>query len=448
MSRLDTYNPSLLQYQETIVPVYAGAPFVPGSEERMMPSLLGVATGLYLLSVITMSTASENVSWIPQVVGVGLGLLWVVVGVLVRGQPIAWSRPITFFVLFCIWAALGILVTIDADYFLNNYMTGVKVTIVTWICLQCVRTRKDYLACCLLIGVGGILVLGVGYDTIMRAIEFTGTRVQKGARAEGTLISNSNELGQFGVIVGFASASCILGYKNLVMRLISTVPLIAGLYIIASSGSRTAMVGVVGSAIGVYWFHFRTAGSGSAGRKLILAFLAIAFLGGTAYYIQKLPFFFRLITVFSSTDAMKDEPRLQYFFNALEACAEHPVLGLGIGGFALARYGVNAENVGHYSHSSVSETLSCTGVLGFLLYFGSRLAVFTLALRTRRLNLSANEKATVNMLLAYLGALVLFDIVAVTIHDRLMWPLMGAACGYLWHLNHRSTEPSFLAAAG
>jgi hypothetical protein len=88
---------------------------------------LGVATGLYLLSVITMSTASENVSWIPQLVGVGLGLLWVVVGVLVKGQSIAWSRPITFFVLYYIWATLGILVTIDPDYFLNIYMTGVKV---------------------------------------------------------------------------------------------------------------------------------------------------------------------------------------------------------------------------------------------------------------------------------------------------------------------------------
>jgi O-antigen ligase len=207
------------------------------------------------------------------------------------------------------------------------------------------------------------------------------------------------------------------------------------------------MVGVVAIAVGTYWFHFRTAGSGSVGRKLVLAFLTIAFLGGTAYYIQKLPLFFRLISVFSSTDAMKDEPRLQYFFNAVGACAEHPLLGLGTGGFALARYGVNAENVGHYSHSSVSETLSCNGVPGFLLYFGSRLAFFGLARRTRKLNLSANEKATVNMLLAYLGALILFDIVAVTIQDRLMWPLMGAACGYLWHLNHRSAEPSFLAAA-
>src|SRR5438874_7703316 len=162
MSHLSTYNPAHFRYSESEAPVldHAPAPVVdPG--EPFMPSLLGMATGVYLLCVITLSAASESTAWIPQIIGIGLGLLWIAVGVFAKGQPIAWSKPITLFVIFGAWAGTGILVTADPEYFMSIYMTTVKVSIVTWICLQCIRTRKDYLACCFLIGIAGCIVLVV-----------------------------------------------------------------------------------------------------------------------------------------------------------------------------------------------------------------------------------------------------------------------------------------------
>src|ERR1043166_2378141 len=423
MSQISTYNPRLLRYpvQEPPAMDYAPLPLA-DPDERLMPSILGIATGLYLLSVITLSTASEATSWIPQIVGIALGVLWIAVGVFAKAQPLAWTKPITLFVIFGAWAGTGALVTIDFDYFMAIYMTTIKVTIVTWICMQCIRTRQDYLTCCFLIGIAGCIILVVSHDQIMRAIEYSGTKEKAGLRVSETLIKNSNELGQVGVLMAFTSISCLLGSKNPVMKVAAAVPLIGALYIVAASGSRQAMVGVIAIAGCIYWYHFRKAQKGSVGKKIIVIFLSLCVLGGTLYYIQNLPFFFRLVNVVSSTDEAQKEPRFQYFLHAIGATIEHPLLGLGTGGFALARYGVNAENVGHYSHSTVSETLSCNGIPGFLLYFGSRLAFFFLARRTQRLPLPPRDLVTVRLMLAFFWGLIMFDVVSVTFQDRLVWP--------------------------
>jgi hypothetical protein len=118
-----------------------------------------------------------------------------------------------------------------------------------------------------------------------------------------------------------------------------------------------------------------------------------------------------------------------------------------MGGFALNRLGTATEGFGHYSHSSVSETLSCTGVPGFLLFFGSRLAFYLLIRRARKLPLPAADAGTVNLIMTFFWVLMIFDIVSVTYYHRMMWPLEGAACGYLWNLYRQYGQPAVAVAA-
>lgn len=446
MTQLTAYNPSRPAY----VPDYASAPtreIPPDVREPTMPSLLGVACATYMLSVVTLSTASEETSWIPQLVGAALGLVWIVVGVVIKGQPLIWSRPITLFILFNAWCATGMLVTLDTDYFLNIYTTTLKVLVVTWITLQCVRTRKDFLVCCLFVSLASVIIMAVSKDTIMRAVEFTGQKMTKEARASGTLISNSNELGSFGVLVCVAACTCLFGYKTILLKLLSIVPIVVALYIVAASGSRTAMVGLGAAAASVYWYHFRQAARRTIGRKVFLIILAAGVIGGTTYFVVKSPFFFRLVDVFSSANAVQDEPRYQYFLRALQATADNPLFGLGLGGFALNRLGVSTEGQGHYSHSTISETLSCNGIPGFLLFFGGRLVFYILIRRARKLPLPAPDYGTVNLIMAYFWTLIIFDIVSVTFQHRMMWPLEGAACGYLWYLDRQYQRPAFEQSA-
>jgi O-antigen ligase len=143
-----------------------------------------------------------------------------------------------------------------------------------------------------------------------------------------------------------------------------------------------------------------------------------------------------------------NEPRLVYFITALGITAEHPIFGLGVGGFALGRYGVTREeNAGHYSHSTISETLSCNGIPGFLLYFGSRIALYKVLKRTQRLPLPERDRSVVDLLFSFFWSILLFDAVSMTFQHRLMWPLLGAACGYLWNLNRIYGQPAPLEGA-
>lgn len=404
-------------------------------EARSMPTLLGIATGLYLASVALFSTASASTAWIPQAVGALLGVLWVAVGVFAKGQPLAWSKPIMLFVAFTAWSTTGLIVTADTDYFMQIYMTSIKVMGITWIASQCVRTRKDLLVCCFILCIAAVVVLVQGIDTIIRSVQFSAGKDIKGARASGTLLSNANDLGEFGVLVAIASVACLLGYKSILLRLCTTVSLVSALYIVAASGSRMAMLNTLIVAVSLYWYHFRKAGGSDVIRKVLIVCLAMVVLAGSMYYVSNLPFFYRLIKTFSSYDAMQDEPRFQYFISAIIVTIQNPIIGLGQGGFALAGLGRTAEGVAHFSHSTISETLSCTGIPGFLLYFSGRFAFLFLLLRTRKLPLPQRDFAVVNLIVAFFWVNILFDIVAMTFQHRLMWPMIGAACGYLWQLN-------------
>ncbi len=410
------------------------------SAESRFPSLLGFVTAFYLVAVVTMSTASESTAWVPQVVGIFLGICWVGIGVFAKAQPLAWSRPITLFALFTAWAGTGVLVTSSGDYYWNIYSTSLKVAAVTLITLQCVRTRQDLLVCNLFLGVACLVILYQGIDTIMRSIEYTGAIEKKGARAEGLLISNANDMAEFGIVVAIGSVICIIGYKNLILKAIATLAITAALYMVAASGSRMGMVGLLIASVCTYWYHFRSAAHGQIIKRLILIFLGLSMLGGTVYFVVNSPFFFRLARVASSTEAAQDEPRFQLFIAAMGATIDHPIFGLGLGGFAMNRLGTTRTGEMMISHSTISETLSCTGIPGFLFYFGSRLALYLLIRRTRMLPLTQYDRGVVNMAFPFFWVLCLFDLVAMTYQHRLIWPILGTLCGYLWNLNrqHRS----------
>ncbi|HKQ46997.1 MAG TPA: O-antigen ligase family protein [Phycisphaerae bacterium] len=381
-------------------------------------------------------------------VGVVLGVCWLVVGLFIKGQEIRWVWPISLYLLFAVWAVTGLFVTAELTFFTMLITTLAKVAGVTWICLQCVQTRRDVLFCYFLLGFASLIVLYQGIDAIVHSIEFAGEKGAKDVRAGTTLLANANDLGEFGVITLVGVTACVMGYKNTFVRVVSLGFGVAALYIIAASGSRTAMLGTVTFATALYFFHFRNAGAASAGRRVLLVFLSLFLVAASAYFVAKLPFFYRLQEVFSSRENLEKEPRVEYFFRAIESTAQHPVFGLGLGGFAMARLGVGAGGKGHYSHSTVSETLSCTGIPGFLLYYGAQFAFFRILQRTRRLPLPKPDKTMVNIIMAHFWVYLFFSTVVSMDSHRLAWPLVGGLLGYVWSLNKRyaAASPSYATA--
>jgi len=407
------------------------------------PGVLGVLTGMYLASVAMMSAAGEGLSWVPQVIGLTLGVGWIVIGVMFKGQPLRWSAPVLLYVLFALWCGTGLSVTINTPYFMTLFKTILKVALVTWVASQCTRTRNDFLVCCLLLCIAGFVIVATGIDTITRAIAQSSKDAGNAARASGTLINNSNNFGIFGVIVIIGAVACLMGYRNVLLKSVGVTAIACGLYIVAASGSRKAMAGVALSALALYFYHFRKAGSGGFGKKVLVTFLTLVMFAGTAYYLSRLPFLHRFTEVVTSSHQAQKEARYQYFFKALESTAQHPLIGLGIGGFSMHRLGRNASGEGQYSHSSISETLSCTGIPGFLLYYGSQFALYKLIRRVRRLRIPRSDWTMVNLIFVLYWVQLAFGAAAVIYDHRLLYPLIGAICGYLWNLQRDYADTAY-----
>lgn len=417
-----------------------------------MPTFLGAIAGLYLAAVCLAGTATEKWSWIPQVIGALAGLLWVTVGLLMLGQRIRWSAPIMMYAFYFMWGCTGFLVTINFNYFYIIWQTALKVLIVTFVLLQCTRTRKDFMFCCLAIACAAVIVAIAGRGEILKATTFSGSAKDSfgEARASGTLLANANNLGMFAVLSILSGVACFLCYRSLIIKIIGTLAGIAGLYMVVASGSRTAMVGTFIGAVALYWIHFRKAAAGNLGKRLMIILIATAGVGGAVYFVAKSPFFFRLAEVASNEHAREREPRYVYFFRALESTAEHPIVGLGWGGFAIHRLGTNARGQGQYSHSTVSETMSTVGIPGFLLYYGGQFLLFLLIQRVRKKNLSPPDRTAVNLIMTLFIIWNAFSVIAVLDQHRLMWPLWGCICGYLWNLERTyagTTAPQYVVVA-
>lgn len=438
MSSISSYRLDSEPSHATLASDFSAPEVDQAAAERRMPGFLSILLGLYLLSVPLLSfSAKLQANYVPQAIGVVLALLWLVGGLPAQGWRPIWPRPIMILWVFVLWALSGLLVTVSVPIFLPQWLSLVKITAMAWLAAQVVRHRADMLACWVFVILACILIFVVDRGTIMGAMEYTG-----GHRADDTLAQNANSLAYFSLAAIIAALCLIFATKSWTLKALGIAAMPILLLIVAASGSRKGMVCLAIIAIGLYFLHFRRVGKLHGYGYRLAMFIAGSIIAlGTLYLISTMPFIERIVDTMSSSTEIRREARYVYFIRALEATAEHPVFGLGLEGFAMA--GLSGMK-GHYSHSTPAETLSCTGIPGFLLYYGAILSLLIRILKARRLPLEHRDMAMVNMMLIYLLLFILYSLASVMIHDRLSWPIMGAMYGYLLNLGARSR---FLATA-
>lgn len=410
-----------------------------GEAEPKYPGVLALVVALYLVSTALLSSAVRyNVSWLPQAIAVGVFPAWLVFG-LAQRRPLVLSKPIMLYLAWTVWACSGLLVPGTGIRYQTNLITLSKVVAITWLCTQCVRSRSDLLFCLLVLSLSAIAIYVEGADAIIKSAAYRGEsevgRVSVGA----TLIGNANGLAITADIFLLGNLTCFLAARRLIAKLFSLIPVPFVLYLIAASGSRTGLIGLLFIAIGTYWFHFRKIEVAALSRKLGTILMGILIAAGAIYFVVNSPFFFRLAKTFSSKEEAMKQPRFVYTLVALQATARAPIFGLGLGGFAShALSGIKA----HYSHSTVAEVAVCTGLPGFFIYFGGQLAFYLLIRRARNTDLPPQDKTVANMMMVLFFALQFFNLVSVNYFDRLIWPLTGAICGYLEYLRRRYASES------
>ena len=431
MSRSSGYHPVGLALQPT---GYAGGVGRVAPSQRTAPGFLAIMAGLYLSSVPVFSYSVElGMSWLPQVLAATTGLCWIVWGAFL-GRKVAWPIPIVLYVAWALWSTSGILVTENSVLFVANLKSVLKVAATTFLVAQCVRTRADLLACFFLVSVGLYVVIYVGIDDVIRAAQSTAATGRGAYRTEETLVGNANALAEVALTVLIGSLTCLFALRGKVWRMLAIPALPASLYTIAATGSRKGMASVLIIGIGFFALQLRRMGRLRQSQKVGIMLFGLFAAGGSVYFISKLPFLERLTATVASSENFESEARYRWFLVGLEQTVEHPIMGLGLQGFAIAGFG-KTKHGATYSHSTITETLCATGIPGFLLYFGGLFAMFNLLRKLRKADLPPPDKVTVNMMMILFLIVFMFNVAAVLVNGRLIWPLLGGVCGYLHHLS-------------
>jgi O-antigen ligase len=178
--------------------------------------------------------------------------------------------------------------------------------------------------------------------------------------------------------------------SNLLKKGFSVAVMIAGLYMILSTGSRGAVVGLAAAILyALYRLDMARRIMALACIGVVLASLTFALPAATAK---------RLASIFSSSANADDFDEVSAFESkvartyllrkSVAAALHHPVFGVGEEQFqnyeGAESRAAGRQGVWHEAHNTYTQIASETGLPGFLFLFGGLVATFRLLIRTYR----------------------------------------------------------------
>ncbi|MEM4997258.1 O-antigen ligase family protein [Priestia sp. SB1] len=257
--------------------------------------------------------------------------------------------------------------------------------------------------------------------TTFKGVEYGQGRISMGPD------NNPNSLG----ITMALGVCCILfkhNFKKLVFSIISFSAILLLLYVCLLTGSRKSFISVI--AIFVYWFAFvifRDIKSLKFPDKIkgLLSILLVIFLG----YQLLVPLFEGSVLIQRLTLLFENgsDTREGMYNEAFTFFKQSPLVGLGFNNFrAVSMFGT-------YSHSTYSEALACTGIIGCILYFIPYLKLlfnyFGLIL-SRRLDTELLKQSKIMM--GFLGILLFLGIGVIHFYELTSSIAFGMVIAFLY----------------
>lgn len=183
--------------------------------------------------------------------------------------------------------------------------------------------------------------------------------------------NNPNALG-FVMILGIFS---LISRKKYVADklLVKSVVLLAFLYVIILTGSRKTLLSAL-LIVGLWIYSLLKTEKGFSNRKLsIIAVVSIIVVVGVYYGLTKYvstSSYARLLIIGTGANT-----RAELYKDAIEFWKTSPIFGIGFGQYQIwSAYRL-------YSHSSYAEILSCTGIIGTIVFFGYMLCLLIKLIR-------------------------------------------------------------------
>lgn len=384
-------------------------------------SLGSYLVGAYLFSVPAFSySETMNLTFIPQIIAACVVML-AIFDILKTGN-FNLSSNIKLYGYFVLWTAIAFILADDWTYG-ELLLTLIKVGFIVLAVNQLIKNEKDFLTAITIFNFSIVLVFYFNQDLIsnlQKANKVTGED-----RFAGTL-TNANAAAMYALSILWSGITLLFSTGTKIFIKILTVLTVAvALWIIVYSGSKKGLIGVVLFAVFTGWLFIQE-NKHSFWKTLLASILALALISLTLYYVYNSPFFDRMQNMVSG-DPHSTAHRIYLINTAIETWLEGGktfLAGVGNGNFK------DMNILGKYSHSTITETLVASGIIGFLLYFGSLFFLIRQFNHLRKITLGSRHFSTVFFCLILILLFLFFNSAAVMYDSRDFWPLMGVMSSY------------------
>lgn len=389
----------------------------PGLTER--PTFGGYLAGVYLFSVPILSYSEElGLFKVPQYIGF-LIVLYAIYDLLMN-RTFTRSKFALYYLLFTILATITFFYSDHSDE-TQAIFTLIKVMVITLSITQVIKNRADYLVSFYIFFLSIFIALYLNMDEILRMRN--NINLSEEERFAGSF-ANANTAALYCLAIFWVGFNWLFtAERNRLLKIIIIPGLILALIVILYSGSRKGLLGLGFLSIGIAWIsviRFGTTYMKRISMGLILFVLLILLFR----FLVNSPFFYRLQGMLdgeSSSNARSD--LFQQAIALWSKTIKNLILGIGINNFRFH------NSYFAYSHSTISETLVSTGIIGFFLYFMGFYHSLVDYYKIYK-NRGSLYRISVLMNLFILLVILFFNATAVMFDDRLFMPLLGIVSAY------------------
>ncbi len=261
----------------------------------------------------------------------------------------------------------GLFIAIDMDSFLNYIMRLATFTI---LCADCIFISRKEGSTDWILNIFAVCAILCALQAALFGVSYNG-----GATIT---MSHHNNPNKIGLTMVLGAIALLYNKEKFNKRLLLNLPLLLlFFYVVMRSGSRKSFlcIGAISALWAIDYFQSEFSRKLSGKKFFLMTFSAILIAFGTYYIITSYGNTALAQRMTRLTGELESGRRIDLYQEAIELWLNHPLFGIGYGQFA------QYSRFHYYSHSTYAEILSCTGIIGTILFFNPLAAEFIKCVR-------------------------------------------------------------------
>jgi len=400
-------------------------------------TLGSLLVGIYLFSVPAFSYAIDlELNFIPQWIGL-IVVLYALIDFFRTGKP---NIPfeIKLYSFFVLWLVFTYFLVGESNHH-DALFTSIKVAIITVAITQLIKNDKDFYRVLFIYGLSIFAVAYQNYDTLSYlriASSMSGIN-----QFDGTL-ANSNTAAIYATSIIWLYFLLLLRPRAKMFYMPFYISAISiALFILYFTGSKKGMLGIILFGLFAAWLILRKY-KYSLVRAFFAGLLGAGLIVLALYFVYTSPFFYRLESMVMLTDKGSTSDRIFLFNAAIKTWLDNGInfiFGIGHDNFR------DFNTLRLYSHSTISEVLVSSGIIGFFLYFSALGVLLKKLYFLSKQHLYHHYFTSIFNCGIFITLILFFNATAVLYSERDLWPLIGIVASFSMYLS--STKQTLLMSS-